>query len=335
MSYPTQEGTFALGDFRLQSGEVLHDAKIVWKSYGTFTGANAIVYPTSYSAQHPDIEWLIGPDGILDPTRWFVVIPNMFGNGLSSSPADQPDYPSLVTAYDNVTAQRRLMREVFGVEKIACVYGWSMGAQQAYHWAAAFPDAVERIVINCGSARTAPHNRVFLSGIRAILEAAPEHVGNGRFSAEPYAALGAFGRVYAGWALSQDFYRGGLHVSALGAKDLEDYLTNTWEPRFRRRRAANLHAQIKTWEAGDIGAHELYGGSLPAALRAIKARVLLMPGQTDLYFRVADNEAELPYLARAELKPIPSIWGHLAGNNMANPIDAGFIREAVRSLLAS
>jgi homoserine O-acetyltransferase/O-succinyltransferase len=62
--------------------------------------------------------------------------------------------------------------------------------------------------------------------------------------------------------------------------------------------------------------------------------VLLMPGETDLYFRVADNAAELPYLAHAELKPIPSIWGHRAGNPATNPADARFVKDAVRDWLA-
>jgi len=56
--------------------------------------------------------------------------------------------------------------------------------------------------------------------------------------------------------------------------------------------------------------------------------------ETDLYFRVADNAAELPYLAHAELKPIPSIWGHRAGNPATNPVDARFVKDAVRDWLA-
>jgi len=60
----------------------------------------------------------------------------------------------------------------------------------------------------------------------------------------------------------------------------------------------------------------------------------LMPGATDLYFRVADNAAELPFLAEAELNPIPSIWGHRAGNPAPNPEDAQFVRQAVRDWLA-
>lgn len=201
-----------------------------------------------------------------------------------------------------------------------------MGAQQAYHWAALFPDRV---------ARTATHNRVFLKGLMAVLEAAPEHGGGGRFSAEPAAALRAFGRIYAGWALSQDFYRADLHRTALGAPDLDSFLRTDWEERFARRPAADLYAQLCTWEAGDISRDPRYGGDLTRALNAITARLLLMPGETDLYFRVADNAAELPHLRDAVLQPISSIWGHRAGNPSINPADAAFLRDTVRAFLAT
>ena len=336
MTWPQQAGLFPLGDLPLLSGAKLPGAVLSWKSHGTLSAArdNVVLYPTSYSARHPDLEWLIGPDGVLDPAQWFIVIPDMFGNGLSSSPSNTPGWPGLVTAWDNVHAQRRLLREQWGIERLHAVYGWSMGAGQAYHWAACFPDAVPRAVVSCGSARTAVHNRVFLAGLMATLEAAPEHEGGGRFGAEPHKALRAFGRIYAGWGLSQDFYRAGLHLSALGAPDLETFLRTGWEERFALRPAADLYAQLQTWDAGDISANPLYGGDLAAALRAIRAKVLLMPGETDLYFRVADNAAELEHLADAELRPIPSIWGHRAGNPVQNPVDAAFVKHAVRAWLS-
>ncbi len=341
MTWPTQQGVYDAGDFTLQSGARIQAARLSWKTHGTLNPArdNVIVYPTSYGAQHPDLEWLIGPDKILDPARWFIVIPDMFGNGLSSSPADTPNYPTLVTICDNVQLQRHALADLFGIDRVACVYGWSMGALQAYHWAALFPNDVDRIIVNCGVARTAVHNQVFLRSLMATLEAAPEHVGNGRFSAEPRAAKRAFGRIYAGWALSQDFYRAGLHLASapspnLGAPDLETFLKTDWEDRFGVRPAANQYAQLRTWDAADSSANNLYDGDLTAALRAIKARVLLMPGDTDLYFRTADNAAELPFLAAAALRPIPSIWGHRAGNPVANPADMLFIRTEVRAWLA-
>jgi homoserine O-acetyltransferase len=335
MDWPVQEGVFEAGDLALHRGGTLPGARIHWRAHGTLAPArdNVVLYPTSYGAQHPDLEWLIGRDRILDPRRWFVVIPNMFGGGLSSSPSNTKGWPALVTAWDNVAAQKRLLAEVFGVTRLHAAYGWSMGAQQAYHWAAAFPAAVERIVVNCGSARTSVHNRVFLKGMMAVLEAAPEYDGTALFSAQPKAALRAFGRLYAGWALSQDFYRAGLHLSALKAPDLDTFLRTDWEERFARRAAADLLAQMRTWEAADIADHPRYRGDLGRALSAIEARVLLMPSETDLYFRVADNEAELPFLRRGALVPIPSIWGHRAGNPVANPEDAAFLRRQVRAFL--
>ncbi|HLY91310.1 MAG TPA: homoserine acetyltransferase, partial [Acetobacteraceae bacterium] len=182
-------------------------------------------------------------------------------------------------------------------------------------------------------------NQVFLRSLMATLEAAPEHTGDGRFSAEPRAAKRAFGRIYAAWALSQDFYRAGLHLASgpqpnLGAPDLETFLRTDWEERFGVRPAANAYAQLRTWDAADISANSLYDDDLARALRAIRARVLLMPGETDLYFRVADNTAELRYLSQAELKPIPSVWGHRAGNPTTNPADARFVKDAVRDWLA-
>ena len=332
--WPVAEGRFDLGDLALQSGATLPGAMLCWKTHGVLAPGrdNVVVYPTSYGAQHPELEWLIGPGRVLDPARWFIVMPDMFANGLSSSPSNTPGWPGLVTAWDNVQAQRRLLTELFGVERVRAVYGFSMGAQQAYHWAAAFPDAVEAAVIVCGSARTAVHNQVFLKGLLAVLEAAPEYAGAGQFTREPVASLRAFGRIYAGWALSQDFYRAGLHRSALGAADLEVFLQG-WEVAFARRSAADYHAQACTWLAGDIAANPLYGGDLAAALAAIKARVLLLPSETDLYFRVADNAAELVHLAHAELRPIPSVWGHRAGNPAQNPVDEAFLRDAVRAWL--
>src|SRR4029079_3455089 len=148
---------------------------------------------------------------------------------LSSSPSNTPDYPTLVTVRDNVEAQRRALVALFSIDRVCCVYGWSMGGLQAYHWAALFPDAVDRIVVNCGVSRTAVHNQVFLRSLMATLEAAPEHVGGGRFSAEPRAAKRAFARIYAAWALSQDFYRAGLHLKTV--PDLETFLHTDSERR--------------------------------------------------------------------------------------------------------
>ena len=331
----TSEGVFECGDLSLQRGGTLKNARIVYKTYGALSPQrdNVIVYPTSYSAQHTDIEWLVNVEHCLDPSRYFIVIPNMFGNGLSSSPsnaATKAGFPR-ITTFDNVTQQRRLLAELFGVARIKMVYGWSMGAQQAYHWAALFGADVERIVVNCGSARTAPHNFVFLEGVRTALHADP-HWNGEYFTAKPEAGLRAMGRIYAGWAASQTFYRRELWRGQ-GFTSLEDFLVRNWEANYLRRDADDLLCQLWTWQNGDISANDLYRGDLPLALSGIKAKVLLMPSATDLYFQTDDNRAELPHLKDAKLVEIPSVWGHRAGNPLANPEDAAFIDAQVEALL--
>ncbi len=331
----TSEGVFECGDLSLQRGGTLKNARIVYKTYGALSPQrdNVIVYPTSYSAQHTDIEWLVNVEHCLDPSRYFIVIPNMFGNGLSSSPsnaATKAGFPR-ITTFDNVTQQRRLLAELFGVARIKMVYGWSMGAQQAYHWAALFGADVERIVVNCGSARTAPHNFVFLEGVRTALHADP-HWNGEYFTAKPEAGLRAMGRIYAGWAASQTFYRRELWRGQ-GFTSLEDFLVRNWEANYLRRDADDLLCQLWTWQNGDISANDLFRGDLPMALSGIKAKVLLMPSATDLYFQTDDNRAELPHLKDAKLVEIPSVWGHRAGNPLANPEDAAFIDAQVEALL--
>jgi homoserine O-acetyltransferase/O-succinyltransferase len=334
-AWPVTEGVLELGDFPSERGGVITGARLVWQAHGTLNGArdNVIVYPCSYTASHDDLKWLIGPDGVLDPTRWFIVIPDMFSNGLSSGAADTPGYPAVVTMADNIRAQHQLLTGHLGVTQVAAAYGFSMGAGQAYHWAALYPELVDRAIVVCGSARTSVHNKVFLSGLLRTLEAAPEYLGNGQFSAEPAAALRAFAHIYAGWGLSQDFYRERLFETALGAPDLATFLITDWEERFAQHRAANLYAQAMTWLEADISANDRYGGDLAAALRAITARVLLMPSATDLYFRVADNEAELTHLRHGKLAVIPSIWGHRAGNTQENRADLDFLTREVRAWL--
>ena len=331
--------TFELGTLTLQSGLTLPGAHLAYKTYGTLAPdkSNVILYPTSFGAHHTDIEWLIGRQRVLDPERYFIVIPNQFGNGLSTSPSNLAEpfglgRNPLFTHWDNVHTQERLLREKFGITRLALVYGWSMGGQQALHWGALFPDRVERICAVCTSARTSAHNKVFLEGIRATLTADAAW-RDGRFTERPLRGLRAFGRVYAGWAMSQAFYREKLWEGA-GFASLEDYLVRAWEGNFLRRQGEDLLSMIDTWYQSDISDNPLYKGDLATALGTITARAIIMPSTTDLYFTLADSEAETRLMPNAELRPISSIWGHRAGNPTHCPEDEATLRTAVRALLA-
>jgi homoserine O-acetyltransferase/O-succinyltransferase len=331
-------GSFILENFALQCGAVLPRAQLVYQTYGELASdrSNVILYPTSYGAQHVDIDWLIRPDGILDPNRWFIIIPNMFGNGLSTSPSNcdacqEASQGFWFSHLDNVRAQEQLLRQVFGIERLALIYGWSMGAQQAYHWGALFPDRVERIAALCGTARTTDHNQIFLLSLQAALTADPTWTGS-NFEGIPERGFRAFARIYASWAASQAFYREGIYYQ-LGYNSLEDYLLRFWEANYRQRNPGNLLSMLDTWLRCDASNNPTYQGDYKRALNSIQAKTIVMPATTDLYFTPEDCAAEAALIPNAQYRPISSIWGHRAGNPYENPDDEAFIRDAVQELL--
>ncbi len=327
-----------LGDFPLQSGQMLRSARLAYKTYGTLSpgGDNCVVFPTYYTGNHHSNARLIGAGRALDPARYFIVVPNLFGNGLSSSPSNTvgeqagADFPQ-VTIYDNVMAQHRLVTGHLGVKAIELVTGWSMGAVQSFQWAALFPELVQRLLPFCGAARCSPHNFVFLEGVKAALCADAGFLA-GRYVSPPKTGLRAFGRVYCGWAYSQAFFRDGLYRQ-LGCDSVEAFLV-AWEDEHLAWDANDLLAKLWAWQYADLSANPSFKGDFAAALGAIRARTIIMPGDRDLYFPVEDSRIEADLIPGAELRPFRSDYGHCAGAPARFPAETAFLEQALRELLA-
>jgi homoserine O-acetyltransferase/O-succinyltransferase len=325
-------------DLDLQCGLRLPAAKLVYKTYGTLNAdrSNVILHPTRFGGTHEQNEFLIKPGMALDPERYFIVVPNMLGNGVSSSPSNTPHpfgqgrFP-LVTIYDNVRFQHRLLTEVFGIERIALAVGWSMGAQQCFQWAALYPGMVTRLACLCGTAKTTEHNRVFLESLRAALRA-DENFRDGFYDVAPRLGLKAVGRIYAGWAFSQEWYRRQCYRE-LGYISLDDFLVRYWDQLYEKRDANNIMAMTATWISNDISVNEVFAGNFQAALGAITAPTVLMPCATDLYFTTEDSRRELAHLKTGSLVEIPSHWGHMAGAGQSAEATQ-FIDAQLKSLLA-
>ena len=330
---------FNAGNILLQSGLTFRNAQLAYKTYGELNSdkSNAILYMTSFAAQHSDVDWLIGPTKALDTNKYFVVVPNLFGNGLSSSPSNAVEpytgnrWP-LLTIADNVNIQHRLLTEQFGIHSLELSCGWSMGGLQAYQWASYYPSMVKRLAVLCGAAKCSPHNQVFLEGVRATLTT-DSAFQNGSFVSRPERALRAMGRNYAAMAMSQTFYREEMWRGA-GFSSLEDFLVTSWEANFLKRDANNLLSHLWAWQHANIAANDKYKGDFNAALKAITAKAIIMPGTTDLYFQVEDNRLEVEQMPNAKLLPIVSDWGHRAGLPTANVADAAFITASFKELLA-
>ncbi|MGM1047399.1 MAG: alpha/beta fold hydrolase [Bacillota bacterium] len=328
---------YELGDVLLQSGDTLPHAVLAYKTYGTLNAekSNVILYPTWFAGQHTDNEWLIGPGKALDPEKYFIIIPNMLGNGLSSSPSNTPppyhqaNFPQ-VSIHDNVRLQHQLVTQKFGITKIALVVGWSLGAVQTFQWGASYPDMVERIAPFGGTAQTRPHAKVVFEGMIAALQA-DSAWKNGFYTHQPTAGLAAMGRVYAAWGFSQAYYLEQLYQQE-GYHTLEEYLVDYWDQVFLTFDANDLITMLRTGITGDISANPVYDGDFELALSRITARALVMPGSTDLFFPPQDNKYEAQHMPDALFLPIESKWGHCAGIGQHEP-DSVFIDKNLKMFL--
>ena len=337
LMHDSTEGQYHLGDFSLQSGVVLTNAFIGYRTYGTLNleRNNVIVFPTWYTGNHDQVAPYIGSGKALDPDKYFIVIPDMFTNGASTSPsnAEAPcqglNFP-LVTPFDNVAAQRRLLEDNFEISQVQLMVGFSMSGQQAYHWAALHSDLVLRACSICGTSKTTPHNWAMLAAYKSALEATTNWQQNCCNAWDPK-ILKLVASIGATMAMSQDWYRDGMHLND-EVKDVPGVIENisqlfsSWIP-------ADLHAQTMTWMSADVSNNSSFKGDMKAALQSIDIPFLMMPCKTDLYFRVEDNEAELPYIQNGELKVIDSKSGHMAGLPGFSEEDDAFINKQLEEFL--
>ncbi len=329
--------TYRAGNFSLQSGETLRDAQLSYVQVGQLNAYknNLVVLPTYYGGTHEGNLPLIGANSALDPERYCIVIPNLIGNGQSSSPSNaHPEqrnarFPT-ISLYDNVLLQHQFVQETFANASIALVAGWSMGGMQALQWACLYPEQVRAVASICATARCWPHNQVFLEGVKAALTCDPNW-DNGDYTTPPAAGLKAFARVYAGWAYSQAFYRNETYRQ-LGHQSIEDLL-RFWEDDHLQQDANDLLCMLNIWQTADISRNPIFNGDMTAALSAIQARTLIMPGSSDLYFTKEDAAYEAGFIPDARLNVLRSEWGHCAGAPGRNAADTRFILGEINQLL--
>jgi homoserine acetyltransferase len=354
---------YSIADFEFSCGTTLHDVKVAYRSFNPASSHGVVLVPTCYAGIiNSTLHWSNAPFDAL--AQYHVIVVAMLGNGESASPSNKPMFPEAgeLRYQDLINAQYQLLTQHLDVKQLEAVVGFSMGGQQAYHWAVMYPDFVKRIAPICSSARTSPHNYAFLEGpINALTnsidyvavqalkqkQARGEEIGHNLKEVKPKRGLKAFGRAYGAWLTSTFWFREKLWSKAqggLGFDSVEQWM-EAREAGYLGWDADDLLVLARMWQMGDIGmvrpgAAELsqLGGGISndvkfqEALKSIKAKVLLMPCRTDQYFPPEDSEVEVKYLAHGRCVPIPSVWGHTAGSGL-NPEDANWLNDQLKGFM--
>ncbi len=305
-----------LGDFGLECGETLLDAKIAYRTAGTLDErkSNAILFPTWFTGTSEDL-FTTGAVGAVETSRFFLIAVDAFGNGVSSSAStsarQKEDAFPRIGIGDMVKAQHRLVTRVFGIERLHAVMGISMGGMQTFEWAVAYPGFMKKAVPIVGSPRLGSYDLLLWRTELEAIELARQ--GGGIERAAPVVGM------VSALALRTPAYHARATPRDSLAKLVEEAKAGAMESMFDQR------TQLQAMIGHDVS--RALGGSMANAAAAVKAEVLNVVALTDHMVTPGPSMELAELLGRGSIL-LESDCGHLAFG-----CDGERVQRAIRAFL--
>jgi homoserine O-acetyltransferase/O-succinyltransferase len=198
----TAEGDYVVHDFKFRSGETLPDLRLHYTTlgaphrdkHGRVDNAVMVLHGTGgdgHQFLRPQFSGvLFVPGGLLDPAKYFIILPDGIGHGKSSKPSDSlharfPHYD-----YDDmVAAQYALVTKGLHVNHLRLVMGTSMGCMHSFVWGETYPDFVSALMpLACLPTQIAGRNRLWRDMIIEGIKNDPAWMG-GDYKSQPLDGL--------------------------------------------------------------------------------------------------------------------------------------------------
>jgi homoserine O-acetyltransferase len=293
----------SLGDFRLESGELIRDCKIGYRTFGALNAdkSNAILFPTWFSGKSQDLKGSIGAGKMVDSDRFFVIAVDALGNGVSSSPSNSAGQPGekfpRFTIRDLVSSQHQLVTRALGLKRLYAVVGISMGGMQTFQWLTTYPDFMDKAVPIVGTTTQTAYDLLLW---RAELQAIESSKG----CADPDAAMRLIAHIHA-LALVTPHNRNAQTAPA----DFQKFIAAEEQNYVRAFKPLDWAAQLRAMMAHDIS--RSFDGSMVKAAAAVKAKTLVIVATQD-HMVNPDPARSFAKLLKAQTLELSGDCGHLA-----------------------
>ena len=298
-----------LGDFKLESGEVIRDLRIGYRTFGELNAerSNVVLFPTWFTGTTASLIEEDVPGKLVDTTRHFLILVDAIGDGVSTSPSNSATQPGMqfprFTILDMVRSQHALLTRKLGIDHLRAVMGVSMGGMQSFQWIVAYPDFVDKAIPIHGSPLLSSYDRLLWTATIRAIQLDPAWKG-GDYESPPVAGMEAVGTIVPLARSTRDAV-----VKETPASGFDEYLETSDKAIVGVFDANDWIRQAQAMMALDVSA--AFDGSMEKAAAAVKAEVLVVNGLRD--HMVAPQPAE----AFAELLFAPVValggdCGHLA-----------------------
>ena len=327
---------YAMGDLKLESGEVIKDFAVSYVTQGALNPAksNAILVLTAIGGNHHRLDFLIGPGKALDTDKFFVVAVDAIGNGLTTSPSNSTAQPRMkfprFNIRDMVQSQYRLLTEHLDVKHLVAVVGAAMGGMQTLQWGVSYPDFADQLIAMVPLLRTPAWTVTVLEASRKAIMLDPAWKG-GEYTTPPEAGIRLWRDIVTILAsrtpeqLNAQFPNGPDVLPWL--KTQEDALVPDFD-------ANDWIYQTWAYEQHDISAGPGGTGDMFKTLRAIKSSVLILTGVKDLLnpeWEARDAFRYIPSSRGVQINPA-SVTGHMAASG-AIPADVDALNREIAAFI--
>jgi homoserine O-acetyltransferase len=313
LSQEGQQQFAELGDFRLETGELIRDCRIGYRTFGRLKAekGNAVLFPTWFTGTTADLQSLFGPGKLIDTSTYFVVAVDSLGDGISSSPSNSRQQPHMkfpkISIRDMVNSQYQLVTKVLHLEHVKAVAGISMGGMQTFEWMVSYPEFMDKAVPIVGSPRLAPYDVLLWQAENDAIRTDPAWNG-GDYKEQPARrAMFEFGELMLTTPARYN-----------NTTKRERVLPSIDNAQKAAVFDANNHIRQSEAMIGlDVSA--AFGGAMEKAAAAVKAKVLVIVSRTD-HMVTPGPALEFARLLGAEVLEAKGDCGHLVFNCEEEPL---------------